>query len=358
MIRTTRLSGDPRSRGTQHGAAHGPDIRSYVSERVGLVAGGAWSGTPLSVDAILTLADSMLEAHERYAPDLHEEMLAMAAAADISAAEAVVVGGFTDFIDTVRGVYGDGPIEDTCTAVIVPSGAAVGGLPLLGQTWDMHDSATQHIVMLDLHPDTGPAAMVFTTVGCLGQMGMNAAGIAIGINNLTAAAGMRGVTWPTVVRKALQQSTLDEAVSAVLEADLAGAHNFLLVDRAGRGVNIEAMPQTAVVSEVDAAAFVHTNHTLADATTAHQAERPGTLMDSSMARLARARELISAGPQDAAALMGLTRDPEAICQVSVDPYHIESCGGAVMSPATGEMWAVWGRPDQHRYERFGVGVAA
>lgn len=357
MIRTTLLSGDAAARGLNHGSAHAADIREYVDERVGLVAGGAWSGTPLSVDEILSLADSMLDAHERYSPDLHEEMMAMAAGAAISPAEAVVVGGFTDFIDTVRGVYGNGPVEDTCTAVIVPGPAAADGRPLLGQTWDMHDTATPHIVMLDVRPSTGPGALVFTTVGCLGQIGMNEAGVAIGINNLTAAVGVRGVTWPTVVRKALQQTSLQDAVTAVLDAELAGAHNFLLVDRSGRGVNIEAMPQVRVVTEVDRSAFVHTNHTLAPESSAHEAERPGSLMESSHARLARASALVADGGLDPTALMALTRDPNAICQVSVEPYHVESCGGAVMSPETGEMWAVWGRPDENEYERFTIGAA-
>jgi isopenicillin-N N-acyltransferase like protein len=79
-------------------------------------------------------------------------------------------------------------VDDTCTAVIIPDGRAAGA-GFLAQTWDMHASATPHVVMLDTVPDPGPAALVFSTVGCLGQIGMNEAGIAIGINNLTAADG-------------------------------------------------------------------------------------------------------------------------------------------------------------------------
>jgi isopenicillin-N N-acyltransferase-like protein len=72
-------------------------------------------------------------------------------------------------------------------------------------------------------------------------MGMNEAGIGVGINNLTSY-GKAGVTWPFVVRKALEQTDLDDAVSAVLDADLAGGHNFLVMGPDGVGVNIEAMP--------------------------------------------------------------------------------------------------------------------
>lgn len=306
----------------------------------------------MSADEVISLATEMLPAHEAYAEDLTSEMIAMAAAAGISAAEAIVVGGFTDFVDTVRGRLGAAPYEDTCTAMIIPSPAAADGIAMLGQTWDMHDTATEHVILLDIEPDAGPRSLVFTTVGCLGQIGMNETGIAIGINNLTAAKGTTGVTWPFVVRKALQQSNLDDAVKAVLDADLAGAHNFLLVDDAGRGVNIEAMPQRKHLTEVDSAPFVHTNHTLEASTSEFQAERPGGLKESSEQRLARARQLLAgveAGPED---LMAITRDSQAVCQVAHEPYNIESCGGAVMRPGTGELWAVWGRPDLNDYERF------
>ncbi len=354
MIRRVRLSGGPAPRGATHGAAYVDAIQAYTDERVSLVAGGMWSGAESSRDHILEIADSMVPAHEEYSPGLTAEMLAMAGAAGISAGEAVIVGGFTDFIDTVRAELGAAPEEDTCTAVIVPAAASSDGTGLLGQTWDMHDTATPYIVMLDLLPDDGPASLVFTTVGCLGQMGMNEAGICIGINNLTASKGVRGVTWPFVVRKALQQTTLDAAVACVLDADLAGAHNFLLVDAAGRGVNIEAMPQGAVVTQVTDRPYLHTNHVIDAANRAYEAPRDGALLASSVKRLDRAREIVGdrrLSPED---LMELTRDEEAICQTATAPFHIESCGASVMRPATGEYWAVWGRPAENSYERFVV----
>ena len=346
------LAGSPEAIGAGHGATRAAGIGEYTADRIGIVCAGAWSGGPMAPAQVHDLADSMLPAHESYSPDLFWEMAAMAGAAGITLGEAVIVGGFTDFVDTVRGQLGGAPYEDNCTAVIVPAAAADGG-GMLGQTWDMHDTATAHVIMLDIRPERGPAAMVFTTEGCLGQIGMNEAGIAVGINNLTAAAGTKGVTWPFVVRKVLQQTSLEAAVECVLGADLAGAHNYLIIDRFGRGVNIEAMPQAVHVTEVESAPFVHTNHVLGEPTTAFEAPRPSALMESSHRRLARGRELVAAGVRSPEDLMDLTRDPEAVCQVSHEPYHVESCGGAVMRPATGEFWAVWGRPDQHEYEHFG-----
>ena len=58
----------------------------------------------------------------------------------------------------------------------------------------MHDSATEHVVLLRTDPTDAPAALVFTTTGALGQIGMNELGVCVGINNLTATDGTPGVT--------------------------------------------------------------------------------------------------------------------------------------------------------------------
>lgn len=334
-----------------HGSAHAEEIREYAADRVRL----SGVGTDLGREELLALAEECLPAHADYAPDLYEEMLALAAAAGMSPAEAMIVGGYTDFIDTVRAYTGAGPVEDNCTAVIVPDPAASAGGGFLAQTWDMHASATAHIVMLSIQPEHGPAALVFSTVGCLGQIGMNAAGIAVGINNLSAADGRVGVTWPFVVRRALQQTDLDAAVDAIVGADLAGAHNFLVFDSTGRGVNIEAMPSTSEISEVGSDPHFHTNHCLVAGAARYEAPRPPELVESSRRRLADAAALLAGGDISEQDLMAMTRDENWICRHPKPPFDYETCGAAIMRPATAELWACWGVPSENEYERFVVG---
>ncbi len=355
-IRLLELVGGARRRGLEHGAAYAAGIRAYAAERLGIVAAGAWAGRPLGRHEALRLATRCLPAHERYAPDLYEEMVAIGDVAGLTPPEMVVVGGFTDFVDVVRGEGSAAPYEDTCTAFLVP-GEAAGSAGFLAQTWDMHDSATEHVVMLRITPDRGLAAMVFTTVGCVGQIGMNDAGVAVGINNLTAA-GRPGVTWPFVVRKALQQRSADDALACVLDADLAGAHNYLILDSSGIGYNVEAMPHHRAVSKLGEDVMVHTNHCLDSEARRHEADKPAELMASSVARLSRAASLLARRPLDEGDLMAVTRDGEAVCQRSVPPWHVESCGAAIMRPRTGDFWAVWGLPAEHDYEHFTVGTAS
>jgi isopenicillin-N N-acyltransferase-like protein len=351
-LRTTALHGAPRARGHAHGEAHAAAIRAYAEERVHLAANGTWAGRPATPDDVLSLARRMLPHHEAYDRGLHTELLALAEAAGISPEAALVAGGFTDIVDTIRNAGGPGVEDDDCTAVLVPPSRTAGLGGLFAQTWDMHDSATPHVVLLDIRPDDGPAARVFSTVGCLGQIGVNEAGITVGINNLVCTDGRIGVTWNFVVRRALAATTLEGALAAVREAGLAGGHNYLLMDRHGRGVNVECSARVRVEETLAAEPIVHTNHCVHDATRAAEAKRDAGLLASSRDRLRTAQEALQHGEVDVARLQALMAEKTCICRHSAPPGHIETSGALVVRPATGELWATWGPPDENPWERF------
>lgn len=358
-IRELVLDGDASHRGAVHGAAYHNEIRRYAAERVRLAVDGSWAGRTATTKDALDLANRMLPAHQQFDSDLYEEMEALAAASGITAAEALIGGGFTDFVDVVRASGGTGlPEEDDCTAVIVPDGLA-DGAGFLAQTWDMHDTATEHVTLIRLTDTSGPDALIFTTVGCLGQIGMNESGICVGINNLTANNGQVGVTWPFVVRKALSHSNLDQALASIMEADLAGAHNYLLFDRSGNGYNIEAMPGYRAVTQVGPQPLVHTNHCLDPKAQSREAFRPAELLESSKSRYATATALLnsqvatgrSIGTDD---LIAITLESKVICRRSEPPANIETAGAAIMRPHTGEFWACWGIPADNEFELFKI----
>ena len=312
-------------------------IRGYLADRLGLSGDATWAGRSADADQVLSLAEATLTHHEAYSAALFEEMSALASGAGISPAEAVVVGGFTDVVDLVRSARGTAPVEDDCTALLDPTNG------VLAQTWDMHASAAEYVVMLKLDPVQGPVAVVQTTAGCLGHIGLNEAGIAVGINNLTSM-GKPGVTWPFVVRKALQQTTLDAAVDCVLEADLAGGHNYLLMGPDGVGVNIEAMPTSVRVDRVTERPFAHTNHCLDATTSLEEGERGPELVQSSQDRLER-------GAKHATDLDTFFTDP-AIARRAAVPHDVATCGAVKVYPAERRLEAVWGLPGEQPWETF------
>jgi isopenicillin-N N-acyltransferase-like protein len=349
-MRVLEASGSPTAIGRAHGEAFGQDIRSYMHDRREL----SLLGTSLSAAEVTQIAEDMLDAHRDYDLDLFDEMVAMAQAANISPAEAIIVGGYTDFIDTVRAVADGEAMEDTCTATITPD-ALSHGSGFLAQTWDMHASATPHVFMFDVHPDGAPRALAFTTHGTVGQIGMNEAGIAIGINNLTMLDGGVGVTWPFVVRKVLRQTTFDEAFACIVDANLAGGHNFLLRDDQGKGVSVEATTTQTAVNELGNTPLVHTNHCVFANTKAVEAPRPAGLNANSLKRMSDATRLLgNSGTHTADSLMTLLRDENSICRHPEPPLNHESSGAVIMRPGTRDMWAAWGIPSEADFEHFDV----
>jgi isopenicillin-N N-acyltransferase-like protein len=336
-LRVLEIYGEPADFGRVHGTECKPMIGHYLAERLGLSGDAAWAGRTAHADTVLALAEATLPYHMAYSASLFEEMTALAGAAGITPAEAVVVGGFTDLVDVVRAHDGWAPIEDDCTAVIDP------GRGVFAQTWDMHASAGAYVVMLKLDPVSGPGAVVQTTAGCLGQIGLNEAGIGVGINNLTSI-GKPGVTWPFVVRKILEQTSLDAAIDTVLDADLAGGHNYLIVGPDGTGANIEAMPGTVEVTRVTDAPLVHTNHCLASTTGLEEGARPAEHVESSQTRLDRGSDLVGD-------LESFFSDP-AIARRADSPHEVATCGAVVIKPGERRLDSVWGIPGDHPWETF------
>ena len=359
-IRVLPLSGSHYDMGYQHGLQFADDIRQFAHERIKLSGDPGWSGQTLSADDVIGIAEACVTHHEAYAPDLLEELRGMADACQLSLAELIIVNGFTDFIDTVYNAQNlSVPVPahagtDNCTAFLVPNHKSATRQGFYGQTWDMHDTATPHVIMLKGAPTNKPEFMAFTTVGCVGMIGMNSEGVAIGINNLSGNDGQTGVTWPFVIRKALEQRTATRALECIQDARLAGAHNYMIMDKQGRGFNVEATPSRMVVTDLAEDALVHTNHCLFPQTQEVERPKEDESMASSQARLARGAELLAGDRISELDLQALTRDPEAICVVSKPPRHIESCGAVVMRPASGDFWAVWGLPSENEYEHFTV----
>ena len=355
--RVLELAGDPLAMGRAHGRAFRDEIRRYTAERVALAGSAVWTGHALERAAVLALAEASVAEHSAYAPALMTELAGIAEATGLSLAELIVTNGFTDFIDLVYAHAGGSgataQVEDDCTAFIVPDALSVDGHGWFGQTWDMHAGSQPYVVLLRAHPADAPAFIAFSLTGCIGMIGMNDAGIAIGITNLLGAQGQIGVSWPFVVRQALTQTDIEAALACITDAKLMGAHNFLLFDRHGVGINVEAMPAHCHITRSTADPLAHSNHCLAPETLARCRPRAADSQASSEARLARAQQLLAGGGLTAQALTALTRDP-VICVRATPPLEMETCGAAIMQPASGQFHAVQGLPTDNDYAVFSI----
>ncbi|CAN5657275.1 hypothetical protein BH23DEI1_BH23DEI1_08390 [soil metagenome] len=365
-IRIIDVAGTPADMGRRHGAVARQALSAFAAERVALAGDAGWTGRSLAREQVLAFAEACVDAHRTYSPPLTAELEGMAEAAGLTLAELVVVNGFTDFIDAVYAAGGaaerassasaapQSAALDDCTAFLVPAERSADSNAMLGQTWDMHEGAEEHVVVLRGAPNDAPAFVTFTTLGCVGMIGMNEEGICVGINNLSGGDGRIGVTWPFVVREMLRRRDIDDALQCLYDADLAGAHNYLVMDRHGRGVNVEATSTARHVVEMKRDAVVHTNHCVASETLAHQRRRDPIAQSGSEARLEHAAALLDRFDVTPADLEAITRDPTSICYRSGSPRFVATCGAVVMRPATLDFWAVGGLPSEGTYERVSV----
>ncbi|MEM9952366.1 MAG: C45 family peptidase [Chloroflexota bacterium] len=358
-LRVLEISGSFYDMGRQHAEKYSDAILEFTEDRIHLSMGELWTGRNISRERVMELAEACVAEHEAYSPELMDELRGMADVTGLSLGALVINNGFTDFIDVVYAVGESDTarqpqqVADDCTAFLVSNNRAEGGQGYYGQTWDMHATATPHVILLHGKPDTAPNFLAFTITGCVGMIGMNEHGIAVGINNLMGGDGQVGVTWNFVVRKILMQNNLDDALACITDAKLAGAHNFMLMDEHGNGYNVEAMSTHKEVTPLKDDFLVHTNHCLSPLTQDVERDRLEASMEHSKLRLKLAQEHLAKDSITVEDLKAMTR-ADIICVESAPPWHSETAGAAIMRPATGDFWAAWGRPAENEYEHFTI----
>ncbi len=361
-LRTLDVSGDPYTMGLAHGEHFASDIRAFATQRLAFCTDSDFVGHGLTRDKVMAITAACIPYHVRYYPDAMEELRGIAYASNLSIEEILILNGFTDMLDVVKSLDKSIDISgnvalDNCTAFIVSAEATANHTPYIGQTWDMNQEATPYICMLHAQPDNSPRYTTMTVTGCVAMIGMNEAGLSIGITNLCANDGKIGVTWTFLVRKVLAQDNLADAIDCIVNAPLAGGHNYYLADATGQCVNIEAMATQHHLEWVKNGSYVHTNHCLISHTRAVES-LPDTYFETSThARYERANKLLGDDDITLDDLMALTRDHGAEIGICVhtgaaNPHNVESGAAVIMSPASGELWAIWGNPCQGTYERF------
>lgn len=361
-IRTLTVKGDPYSMGYQHGQAYAKPIAELTEMRMRLCASEDWAHAGAHRHVILELAERCMPYHHRFDDALCAELEGLSDGSGVPMPELLVMNGFTDFVDVLHQHVVDDP--GGCTAVLTAPSESREGHAYLAETWDMHVGATPYVMMLDARPNIGPNVMTFTLNGCVGMIGMNEYGIAVGINNLYTKEGKRGVTWPFVVRKMLAQENLNAAMEVLETADLAGAHNYLVMGPDGkgdiRGYNVEAIPSLRAVTPLNKH-FAHSNHCLEDVMISTERPRTPQARQSTVTRLEQAQAFLTVnhGRYTPEKLMEMTRirteEGFSICQSPIEGYEVETAGAAIMCPTTREMWALWGRPSENEYEKFTPG---
>jgi isopenicillin-N N-acyltransferase-like protein len=365
-IRVLTLEGtSPRGFGGQHGAACRDDIHALYAIRLRLMLERTDLGDERHV---LALAHHHLPILQTFSPALLEELEGIAEGSGLSPEQLVLLNHYTDLRDLglndLRALEGGGD-PGGCSALFVDDPAT--GARVLGQTWDMHGSATPYALVLRVPggpggPGTAGETVVFTVTGCLGMTGMTSWGTALTINNLNSLDATLGVVWPALVRGALQERNARAMLALAQQSPIGSGRHYIFAD----GEEIFGMETSGTKKKIifqgerERLPYVHTNHCIDE-----EMKPTARILPTSttLQRFATLTALAPAGraPRDAAGVYA------ALAEVSMpfnpqSPDDTATCGALVMDLGARRVLACQGLPDATRAPELvidlGTGVEA
>jgi isopenicillin-N N-acyltransferase-like protein len=197
---------------------------------------------------ILDLAERHLAILEKFDADLMEELKGLSKASGVSLPRLVVLNHYTDMRDITANRDPGG-----CSIVFSPTAEG----KILGQTWDIHASALDFVILLKFKD-----ALVFSVMGCLGMTGLNHRGVGVCINNLSSYQAQVGIIWPALVRKILMQKTAQSAQDELMKAPIGSGRHYAIADEENFFGTEVSSSRKVVISNDASKPYCHTNHCL------------------------------------------------------------------------------------------------
>lgn len=293
------LSGTPHEMGTTHGRRFSSEIEqcAEIYDRV-------WDRlTSRQLTEFVAVQRQLIEKHF---PHFAEEICAIAAAAGISEATAFALNGRTEVtlyqhaLEVLRG-GGSAPIPE-CTLLGSPS------TKVMGENWDWAECIEKITILNHITLADGHRMLTMTEPGIIGKVGMNSAGIAVGLNFIPGTEKNSGIPVHIILRACLEARSFGQISNMMDEfarKDLLGTMSSIsILDKHGNAEMFEILGSQLVRARGShEQVFVHTNHPLLNP------EGYGTTdLENSLSRLHVARVLAEKGPLTVGALAGILAD--------------------------------------------------
>jgi isopenicillin-N N-acyltransferase-like protein len=278
-----------------------------------------------------------MDAVERYAPELVEEVRGIAEGSRLSFCQAFFLQVATEL--ELAGA------RDGCSSV----GSSITVEPILAQNWDQpHESANKQIVLW-LQPLDRPDLIMFTHAGSVGYIGVNSAGVGLVNNQLYSDPSSTGLTGYFIMRKLLGFGTVTSGLGWLSSVETGSTANYLLGDALGDIVDIEVGDGT--FRRIDGRLQQHTNHRLISGW--QSADRASELLPDSVDRLSRLRHLCNGRGSEPDVLSAL-RDhdgyPVSICRHETG--GLTTAASILLRLKQREMLLAYGPPCRTDYESY------
>jgi hypothetical protein len=340
-----RATGDPYQLGYQHGRARSAALQSFLAD--GLCRLNQLMPEPVSLDSLAPTLAAYDEQISAAVPRLAEEITGLADGAGISRDEALLMQLRRELTG-----YQRIPTRGDCTTYARDT-ARAGATPVLAQTVDLNGTLDDQITILDLSPaGSDRRSLMLSFGGLLGYLGVNSAGLAVGLNLVLGGRWQPGVPPYLAIRHLIDQAgTVAEALELLRELPLASSRSLTLCDTE-TAVCVEILDNELVI--VGRGETTHTNHFL-DPGFAGRDELNIFARNSSALRLKSVRAALAELEESAEVerhFQVLAQAPICVADTG-DIRRERTVAAVVLQPATGELHIRPGNPSLTVTESFG-----
>lgn len=255
------LSGSPRERGLQHGAA----VPERVLRSTALYR-GQMERRGLDVAQQSRLAREFMPVIEAYDPLYLVEMQGIADGARVAIEDIITINCRTEMMFGHQQIgNGSAATEKTdgCTGLVVLPEASANGHLLHAHNWDWREECIDTGIVLRIRNQDGPDILTFCEAGALARHGFNSNGLAISGNFLMCerdflAPGQAPLA--LIRRKLLECPSLATAMAQLWRKHRYCSNNLMLSHAGGEAVNLECAPDEIFWTLPENGVLVHANH--------------------------------------------------------------------------------------------------
>ena len=297
------VAGTPAEMGRRYGEAVKPLVQAFVHQRVRAARAYLRERGFRDVDALRGLGRQCLDLLKSWDHEAWVEHHATAAGAGVDPVDLYTTGNMTDIRDIL--ILGQMSAEaEGCTTAHLGRDQSADGQVLASQTWDLNPTDIDYVVGVLRRPTVGLATFSVTCAGCQSLMAMNQHGLTVGTTNVKVKGSRIGIPYLSLLHRAVRSANRAQAERRLTRAPRAAAHTYWIADAAGV-TDLECSATRFVRRTTDTGPLTRTNHCL---DTEHQSGEGEPATVSSQKRLARAKQVLSAGNVGADTLKALFAD--------------------------------------------------
>jgi isopenicillin-N N-acyltransferase like protein len=252
------VAGSATERGRQYGLATQRQIQDFLGEGVARIA---WVlGRPVGRSGLSEIIRAHGAMVERHLPDIAEEIHGLADGAGISIDDAYLLQCRREAMHSLSRKTTQA-VSGGCTAIALGNGSRC-----IAQTVDLPGRLAEHALVLRSHVEQR-TILQLTFTGLLGYIGINDAGLAVGLNMVLGGDWRPAIPPYLLVRRLLELDSVAECVEELHRLPRAAPRCYTFVDNRSACQVETTCDELAVIEGVQ---LVHTNHYIDPGMVAHE----------------------------------------------------------------------------------------